>query len=313
MNNIALLQFDNSPWTKTLKVALEKALKQSYELKFFDHTYPNLNDKFDFILMLGVRPIAKRGVDGERIKKHTEILIDFGDYSNDDRSTVEDCYFYFLEGGKRYANHYRKLPKFVFDDLLYEEQNDEILTIFIDHFLDRDSYSELVYKQILSCPYPTRIFYQHHSGILKNPDKKTLMSKISPKYEKFKFIPFEEISKFYRQAHVFLPTHSETQGMVALEIGACGGLTFMKPNTYPGEVPTKFYHVYYDENNPINWDYAIKATRHSQRKKYRDQVLKNYSFDFFKKALLENLKDLKKNGPNNKEDKLTFSFNYKLK
>jgi hypothetical protein len=298
MKKIALLQFDNDPWTKILKIALEETLKNNYEITFLKDAYPKKNDKFTFIFMLGIRPIIKKNLDGLRIKKQTRFLIEFGDYSHDQRTSVEDCYFYFLEGDSKYANHYRKLPKFIFDHLLFQEQNDEKLTIFVDHFLGRDSYNDLVYDQISSCPFPLRVFYQHHSGIIENPDKKTFLSTIDPYNKKFKFIPFDEIAKIYRQTHAFFPTHSETQGMVALEIGACGGLTFMKPNTYPGDVPTKFYHVYYDEDHPIDWKYFLEETGPEKRIKYRDQVLKEYTFNLFKNELLENLKDIEANGPN---------------
>ena len=44
----------------------------------------------------------------------------------------------------------------------------------------------------------------------------------------FKIIPYDEIIKIYRKTHLFFPTHRETMGLVAQEIGMCGGLTVMQ-------------------------------------------------------------------------------------
>ena len=45
-------------------------------------------------------------------------------------------------------------------------------------------------------------------------------------------IPFETIAEYYRKTDIFLPTHRETQGMLAQEIGTCGGITVLQEWMY---------------------------------------------------------------------------------
>lgn len=84
-------------------------------------------------------------------------------------------------------------------------------------------------------------------------------------------------------------THRETQGMVAAEMGACGALTLMCPNTNLIEVLPLFAHGFYNHKNPIDW-IKIREFCLTNKNKFREIALKENSFNFFKKHLFLILK-----------------------
>jgi len=287
MKTVALCAFIDRPWERLMVKALERSLHESYDVSTH-HGYPPKNKHYDLLFLVGIRPVIKLNLDAVRLRSAANIIIDFGDISSDSRQNIEDLYFYFYDHGPVYAKHYRKLPKFIFEDLLYPEQDDKLFTVFVDHYTDRESYLELVFSEIEKCPFELKVFYQSHTGIVENPTKKEQVRLIDQRSPSFTHIPFEEIAVFYRKTHIFLPTHRETQGMVPLEIGACGGLTLMKPFTFPQEISSMFYHALYDETHHINWEKARKLALENKAK-YRAHVLNNFSIQNFRHHLLEAL------------------------
>ena len=116
-------------------------------------------------------------------------------------------------------------------------------------------------------------------GIEVNPETITIPS---DKTKYFKNIEYQEITKFYRKCHFFFPTHRESQGMLAQEIGACGGLTIMQKWMYPIETHHQFEHLLYDFKNFIDFRSAINICK---KKKFiqnnRNKVIKNCSISLF--------------------------------
>ncbi len=291
MKTAAICVFNNRPWAYVIQKAVARCVSDEMETTLFDG-YPPEDARFDFLFLAGVRPVAKLNLDGARLRQNARFVVDFGDVPTDPRVNIEDIYFYFYENGPPHAAHYRRLPKFVFDDVLYPEQDDDIITVFVDHFLDRHAYQHLVAEQLRRCPYPLRVYYQSKDGIVENPDDATLTSAVDSRTDGFKIIPFDEIAPFYRKTHIFMPTHRETQGMVAMEIGACGGLTYMTPGTYPEQVTNTFSHVLYNEQHPIDWNAARDLVNPDNRRQFRDVVIKNFGFAKLKDALLGHLREL---------------------
>ena len=289
MKTVALCIFQDRPWEKVLLKALSYSLNQKYTVAIYDG-YPPEGAFFDFLFIVGIRSIVKLGLDGPRLRKAANCLIDFGDDSNDPRRNLEDIYFYFYESGNKPFDHYQKLPKFILDSHLRAEQNDVLPTVFVDHFNDMGSYLPLVVDQLKRSPYKLQVFYQASTGIKINPSDKDFKEYIDDRDRNFKYLPFEEIAAYYRKTHIFLPTHQESQGTVGLEIGACGGLTLMKPGTYPKQVADLFIHGLYDENHPINWERAICCAIQN-KEKYRQKVLSQFSLNFFKTALINHLEN----------------------
>ena len=74
-------------------------------------------------------------------------------------------------------------------------------------------------------------------------------------------MPFDQIAKYYRKTDTFFPTHRETQGMVAQEIVACGGLTTLQPCTYPKSTLAQFAHIIYNQNDKIDFGLIRESLR----------------------------------------------------
>lgn len=125
------------------------------------------------------------------------------------------------------------------EDLLYPE-HDDVFTVYVDHWMNRRwSRVQDILDQCARFQRgrpKVRVWYHSSDGIVENVFRED---------HKAKVFPFEELAAYYRRTHVFLPTHRETQGMVAAEIGMCGGLTLLRPWMYPYErakqIPHRFY------------------------------------------------------------------------
>jgi hypothetical protein len=126
------------------------------------------------------------------------------------------------------------------DDLLYPE-HDETFTVYVDHFMrSRRSFVQHILDQCAELHRRrgnVRVWYHTADGIAEN--------RFTEDRQGPKVFPFEALAAYYRKTHVFLPTHRETQGMVAAEIGMCGGLTLLMPWMYPyqraRQIPHRFY------------------------------------------------------------------------
>ena len=111
------------------------------------------------------------------------------------------------------------------------------------------------------------IFYHTSKGIEIN--------RLSPEIPKIgksqcaSYIPFEEIAKYYRKTDVFFLL-IETQGMVAQEIAACGGITVLQDWMYPKISHDQFSAMLYNQNQKIDFNF-IKETL----KKLIKKILKN--------------------------------------
>ena len=156
------------------------------------------------------------------------------------------------------------------DKFLYPE-HDNILTVYVDHsFENRQERVQSILDQcreFYGYKKNVRIWYHCADGIVENKfDKCT---------EAYQFIPFEQLSSFYRKTHIFLPTHRETQGVVASEISLCGGLTLLEKWMYPKDIISSIPHQLY--NNTINWPEKIDITANLElgRKNYSLQAFAN--------------------------------------
>lgn len=124
--------------------------------------------------------------------------------------------------------------------LLYPEQEDR-LTLFIDHdFPSRRNRTGAILaeaQELVRKNPDLRVWYQSDRGIVEND-----FARGNSRYRTY---PFEEIAAYYRRTHILLPTHRETQGTLAIEIGLCGGLTLLERWMYPEqrrkEVPHQLY------------------------------------------------------------------------
>ena len=105
-----------------------------------------------------------------------------------------------------------------------------------------------------------------------------------------KFIPFKEISKIYRKTDIFFPTHRETQGMLAQEIGACGGITVLQDWMYPKTTHHQFPAIFYNENQKIDFNYIKNILDKHTKEEFRNIVLKHCGFENFQIKLHQLIK-----------------------
>lgn len=159
---------------------------------------------------------------------------------------------------RRYTDHRRRGPDWVFTHLrtrhprghyvgqcvdegqLWPEHDDRF-TVFIDH--DMPSRRSALRDILAQCAAlhrerpDLRFWYMSADGILENDFRE--------RPGNYRTYPFAEIAQFYRRTHVVLPTHRETLGMLAAEIGMCGGLTLLRPWMYPAERRAEVPHALY--------------------------------------------------------------------
>jgi len=222
-----------------------------------------------------------------------------GDYHDDPRKGIEDGYIFFLPENESLKKNHFYLPKFVNEELLYPEQDDQFLTVFIDHYtcqqrkekdLAKESINE-VFRQISTSEVELKIYYPTSKGIEINPVKPEIP--LNDEREIYKYVNFDEIAKIYRKTHIFFPTHRETQGMVAQEIGACGGITLMQKWMYPEKVHYQFPHLLYNTGTKIDFK-KIKQyiLLREIRDKFRLHVMANCGFKNFSNKLIDTILSL---------------------
>ncbi len=285
MFNIGLSVFSPSPWNERVRDVMFNALSENDNLNCEKiNNYPD--KEYDILILCGIRVISKQNLEINRLRKYSKILIEIGDDGIDPQRTYEDYYFYFIPTAEPRFEHYMYLPKFIDENYLYPEQSNKI-SVFIDHYKSQTenerqiSINALLYIFENLKKYRNKIDIYFHSskGIELNPEQITIPA---DKKSDFKFIDYKEISKFYRKCHIFFPTHRETQGMVAQEIGACGGITIMQNWMYPVETHDQFEHVLYDFKKFVNFDSILEVCQTKNFiKKNRDKVLKNCSIELF--------------------------------
>lgn len=298
MYNIGLTEFVQTPWTKRIREAMFNALRDNKNINCENIlNYPKKN--YDILILIGVRSISKKKLDVNLLKKHTKILVEIGDDGIGLQRYGEDYYFYFIPTKEPSFKHYLYLPKFIDEDYLYPEQNEKI-SVFVDHFgngSQTEQEKQISIKSILYIfenlkKYRNKIDIYFHSskGIELNPETITIPA---DKKNYFKNIDFDEITKFYRKCHVFFPTHRESQGMLAQEIGACGGLTILQNWMYPLATHHQFEHLIYDFENFADLDSVFKICKHEDFiKKNRNTVMRNCSISQFNQTFRDKINQI---------------------
>ena len=287
MFNVGLTEFSGTPWSARIRDAMFNALSNNKNVnceKIKD--YPK--KQFDILILVGIRAIFKRKLDINRLRKHAKVLIEIGDSGLDPRKTCEDYYFYFIPTKKPLFEHYIYLPKFVDENYLYPEQSEKV-SVFVDHYGCGSQTEEekkisinsilYIFENLKKYRDEINIYFHSMKGIEVNPETITIPS---DKTKYFKNIEYQEITKFYRKCHFFFPTHRESQGMLAQEIGACGGLTIMQKWMYPIETHHQFEHLLYDFKNFIDFRSAINICKKQKFiQNNRNKVIKNCSISLF--------------------------------
>lgn len=291
MISICLTRFLKDPWSQVMMKGFLKALKKHEKLYKVEEIFGYPNKKYDLIVLIGIRSIVKRNLDKNKILPYCEKLIDMGDSSMDPRKNEEDIYFYFSPSNKKLYKHYEYLPKFVLEEHLYPSQETGKLNVYVDHYkAQSENEREIsiktinkIFEDIRNSEVPLNVFYHTSKGIEKNRLFPEIPDKGVPQCAAF--IPFETISKYYRKTDIFFPTHRETQGMLAQEIGACGGLTVLQEWMYPKFTHYQFPNIFYNKEQKIDFLFLKSILEKSSKTDLRKHVLKNCSFKNFEDKL----------------------------
>ena len=304
MISICLTKFIEGAWSNLMMKAFKNALNTEKEFCRVEEIFGYPKKHYDLIILVGIRSIVKLNLDKDKILPYCNKLIDMADSSMDPRRNYEDAYFYFIPSKTKLYEHYYYLPKFVFEDKLYPSQyKRKKLNVFVDHFAygnidDRDlsvRTIKKIFKDLRNAEIPLNVFYHTSNGIEVNrmypeiPEDGIKNCSL--------FLPFEKISEYYRQTDIFFPTHRESQGMLAQEIGACGGLTVLQEWMYPKSTFHQFPSVFYKEQQKIDFSFLKKILEKHSKDEFREQVLKHCSFNNFKfklKNTIEHIMRIKK-------------------
>ena len=288
MINICLTKFTDDPWSKIIMEGFFLALKNNKDFKV-EKIYGYPEKKYHLIILVGIRSIIKRNLDANKILACCKKLIDMGDSAMDPRRNFEDAYIYFVPSSKKLYEHYYYLPKFILEEHLYPaKKKSEILNVYVDHFKYQTKKERQIsinainkiFIDIKNSNIPLNVFYHTSNGIeINRMDAEIPEENIS---QCAKFIPFKEITKFYRKTDIFFPTHRETQGMLAQEFGACGGITVLQDWMYPKNTHHQFPSIFYKETQRINFVYIKNIIDKHTKSEFRDIVLKSCGFENFK-------------------------------
>ena len=292
MRSICLTKFNKNPWENVMMEGFKKALKNKSSLYNVEEIYGYPQKKYDVIILIGIRSIVKQKLDKDKIIPYCKKLIDMGDSSMDPRRNYEDAYIYFIPSKKKLHKHYHYLPKFILEEHLYpSSKKEDNLNVFVDHFNyqnedERDisiKVIEKIFFDLRNSDIQLNVFYHTSKGIEKNrffPEiPKKGISNCS------KYIPFEKITEFYRKTDIFFPTHRETQGMLAQEIGACGGLTVLQDWMYPRSTHHQFPAIFYKQDQKIDFKFLQKISQKHSKEEIRKYVLNQCGFNIFESKL----------------------------
>jgi hypothetical protein len=283
--DLALCVFSQRPW--------EKFLLRALELSFAPHNvkiYQGYPEKFhDVIFLIGVRPIVKLKLDQERLKSCSKFIVEFGDYSSDSRSTIENRYYWFVDQGPELHPHYRRLPKFVFDWDLWPEHHSGT-TVLVDHKVGKESCLEQVFEQLDKSPIDLTVRYHSHQGIIENPTLEDWSNDIDHRSQT-RIVDWQEMAKWFRTTDIFIVTHKESQGQAAYEAAKSGAIVLLKSNLYP---KIDFPCIIWQDRFP--WDEIQKQLTNQKRLERLKSIEKLWLFSNFQKALLDDLSTLNLTG-----------------
>ena len=291
MSHVILLKTRDLPYENMLAKAFHAAIYGSVNMvEIIPASDVSEITGCDVMICLGVRSGAKGFVDQKVLKSKCNVLIDIADFGSDDRVGLEDAFFYFVETSSNHPKGLR-LPNFVMSDHLYPEQ-DEVFTIFVDHFLNRRSYLDDVFDRVREIGFPHRIFWQNHEGIIENPSDADLGILHDQRSAPFKSLNFEEIVKYYRKSHVFMATHGESLGKVAIETSMCGALVFCHQGTYPDGVVRQIDHATFRRGVSFDWSKVKELCSPEHITMRREKAFANAGFPRFQQDLLSHLERL---------------------
>jgi hypothetical protein len=301
MINACVSTFKSTPWNNRLSEIIFQSLNSMNEEFKVEkiHGYPN--KEYDLIFLCGIRVLTKSKLNIQKIRALCKYIIEFGDTIEDTRDAGADLYFYFNPSKKKTSKK-KFLPKLINENTLFADHNKK-LTIYIDHYKHQNLNEAIISRKAIKFVFeqvqnikklkiPFDVYFHSENGIELNPSKINLPVNSS---QNCKILDYNEIVKYYRRTHLFFPTHRETQGMLAQEIGLCGGMTILQPWMYPIETHYQFRHLYYDFQKPLNLSHLEEILKNKNFIKDNiEHVKKHCSLKVFNNTFLSEIFNLLK-------------------
>jgi hypothetical protein len=241
------------------------------ELVFVKHKHPQPLDYLaglegygaDHVLAFGLRwfthqppgcaAILKAKVPGAVTQLHDGVVHKY----LDGHMQGVDCTFTFRDDSTRYKDWERFAPRNHYigwasdPEVLFPGQSGKHLRILIDH-----PYYKHGQPDITAAVTQDVMLFQAEAKrqrvpvsvrrLINGGAEEVTELDVQTKVFDRQHVPFPEIAKEYRQAHIYMVTHKESVGLTALECGFCGALTVAtKGLIYPDRLQT-IRHVEYE-------------------------------------------------------------------
>ena len=172
------------------------------------------------------------------------------------------------------------------DHLYVEDRKTDQITVWVDHAIgyNNDKTVEILrHLESVQQNYPVRVLHQGKYGIGQN----LFTSQCSKGNMGYNTFDYDIITSLYRKADVFLPTHKESIGMLAGEIGLCGGITLLESYMYPEQIKKQFQYIQYKNLSDIDWNSIRKYITTEKRHQRRKYCLEHYGMESFKQRCLD--------------------------
>jgi len=262
-----------------------------YYKKIIEELYSYNLDDYDFII--GVGDFYWSGLSKAHNFVKPKTKAKFVEFNNNPEilSDVPDYVLYHLD-----VSTNNKKCKYVGQGLdpfkLSISDSSEELRILVDHRMaNRNDMTDTIlsYLEGVSKNIPIKVIHHSNSGLVENQFIEPSKSKLLSTYKKY---PYSTMCKLYSNIDLFFPTHRETQGLTALEVAMCGGLSIISYDMYPHSIKTKLPHYAYGSLGDINWNSISSLCGEKHKIARREKVIKNFGIDKFKKKVNETLENL---------------------
>ena len=267
-----------------------------YTDRFLDKLSKKNMSDYDFVIGVGdtfISNISKTGkITRDTFAEVKKAIIEF-DNKPRLKSAHVDYMFYHLDIPSLNPRCFYVGQGLNPDYLYYEEKSDNQVVFFVDHHMPkRRDITQKILTALESVydKYGDKIKILHHAnqGIRENYFIEEDLD--LPTYVKY---DYGHMCQIYRTVDVAVPTHRETQGVLAAEVGMCGGISLIQPWMYPQPTLAKVPHILY-KNWDINWDHLLDTVLDKKVKQNSiEHTYRFYSIEGYSKRLYDTLEKIK--------------------
>lgn len=237
-----------------------------------------LDDSFDFVMHIGDLGITKANYP-KRIFKGIPTI----EFNPTTSAHKADFLFTHLPKGKDPL-----VGMAVLDEYLYPEprQTDKV-TVWVDHNSPRNDVTDTILKNLhyIEQFYPIRVLFQNNFGVTQDYFHRHTKDQLE--YHKY---DYDIMCSLYRKADIYFPTHRETQGLNAVEMGMAGATIVTQPFMLPRSQVEKLPCVVYNDFRELDWRELIKCGEREVRSAAHQKTWKTFSIASMRENINKALK-----------------------